>query len=262
MTDVLPAAWAAFTGVLGLLIGSFLNVVAWRVPRGESIVSPPSACPACGHAIRARDNVPVLGWLLLRGRCRDCRAPISARYPLVELGTGILFAVVALRLGDRPALLPAYLAFAAGGVALALIDLDVRRLPDVIVLPLYVVLPVLLAVDGDPHALLRAALGGALLGGVYLVIALVARGAMGWGDVKLAAPVGAMMGYLSWGTLLAGGFGAFVIGAAVGVVLIVASGAGRKTAVPFGPFMLVGAVAAILGAGGLGDAYLRALGAA
>lgn len=262
MTELSPLVWSAVAGVLGLLIGSFLNVVAWRVPRGESIVTPPSACPACGHAIRPRDNVPVLGWLLLRGHCRDCAAPISVRYPLVELGTGVLFAVVALRLGDRPALLPAYLAFAAGGVALALIDLDVRRLPDVIVLPLYVVLPVLLAVDGDPHALLRAALGGALLGGVYLVIALVARGAMGWGDVKLAAPVGAMMGYLSWGTLLAGGFGAFVIGAAVGVVLIVASGAGRKTAVPFGPFMLVGAVAAILGAGGLGDAYLRALGAA
>ncbi|MDO7867404.1 prepilin peptidase [Nocardioides jiangxiensis] len=257
-----PVAWAAVAGVLGLLIGSFLNVVAWRVPRGESIVSPPSACPACGHVIRARDNVPVLGWVLLRGRCRDCRAPISARYPLVELGTGVLFAVVALRLGDRPALLPAYLAFVAGGVALALIDLDVRRLPDVIVLPLYVVLPVLLAVDGDPHALLRAALGGALLGGVYLVIAVVARGAMGWGDVKLAAPVGAMLGYLSWGTLLAGGFGAFVIGAVVGVLLIVVSGAGRKTAVPFGPFMLVGAAAAILGAGGLGDAYLRAVGAA
>lgn len=259
MTELPAAAWAAIAGVLGLLIGSFLNVVIHRVPRGESIVRPPSACPACGHEIRARDNVPVLGWLLLRGRCRDCSAPISARYPLVELGTALLFAVIALRLADRPALLPAYLAFAAGGVALSLIDLDVRRLPDVIVLPLYVVLPVLLAVDGDLESLVRAVIGGAVLGAIYLSIAFAAPGAMGWGDVKLAAPIGAMMAYLSWGTLLTGAFGAFVLGAAVGVLLIVARGAGRRTAVPFGPFMILGAVCAILGAGGLGDAYLNAL---
>lgn len=259
MTTLPPVAWAAFSGVLGLLIGSFLNVVVHRVPRGESVVRPPSACPACGHEIRARDNVPVLGWLLLRGRCRDCAAPISARYPLVELGTGVLFAVVGLRLADRPALLPAYLAFAAGGIALSLIDLDVRRLPDVIVLPLYVVLPVLLAVDGDPSALVRAVIGGAVLGAIYLAIAYAAPGAMGFGDVKLAAPIGAMTAYLSWGTLLTGAFGAFLLGALVGILLIVARGAGRRTAVPFGPFMVLGAVCAILGAGGLGDAYLHAL---
>ncbi len=253
------AAWACLSGCLGLLIGSFLNVVVWRVPRGESVVSPPSACPACGHAIRPRDNVPVLGWLLLRGRCRDCRAPISVRYPLVEISSGVLFAVVAVRFADQPTLMPAYLAFAAGAVALALIDLDVRRLPDVIVLPAYVVLPLLFVLDGDPQALARALLGGAVLGGVYLLIATVARGAMGWGDVKLAAPVGAVMAYLSWGTLLAGGFGAFLLGGLVGTLLLVAGGAGRKTAVPFGPFMLVGAALAILGAGGLGDAYLRAV---
>lgn len=254
-----PAAWVGSAGVLGLLIGSFLNVVVWRLPRGESVVFPPSSCPSCGHVIRSRDNVPVLGWLLLHGRCRDCRAPISARYPLVELGTAMLFAVVAWRFVDEPRLLPAYLAFTAGAVALALIDLDVRRLPDVIVLPAYVVLPLLLAADGDPRALRRALLGGALLGAIFLVIALSARGAMGWGDVKLAVPLGAITGYLSWGTLLVGSFGAFVLGAAVGIGLLVAGGANRKSAIPFGPFLLVAAGAAILGAGRLGDAYLHTL---
>ena len=255
-----PLVWAAAAGILGLVIGSFLNVVVWRVPRGESVVSPPSACPACGHPIRARHNVPVLGWVLLRGRCFDCRTPISARYPLVELGTGLAFALVALRFSDDVRMLPAYLAFTGAGVALALIDLDVRRLPDVLVLPLYVALGALLAVAGDGEALLRAAQGAAALFGFFLLVAVAAPGAMGFGDVKLAGVIGGITAYLSWGTLLVGAFGAFLLGAIVGVILIVATGAGRKTAVPFGPFMLLGAAAAILGAGGLGDAYLQAIG--
>lgn len=258
-SELLAVAVPVLAGLLGTVIGSFLNVVIWRLPRGESVVSPPSACPACGHRIRARDNVPVLGWLLLRGHCRDCSSPISARYPLVELGTGILFAVVALRLADQPALLPAYLAFTAAGIALALIDLDVRRLPDVVVLPLYVALGVLLAVGGDGEALVRAAQGAAVLFGFFLLVAVAAPGAMGFGDVKLAGVIGGITAYLSWGTLLTGAFAAFLTGAVVGVILMVATGAGRKTAVPFGPFMLLGAGAAILGAGGLGDAYLRAI---
>ncbi|HLZ37861.1 MAG TPA: prepilin peptidase [Mycobacteriales bacterium] len=116
-------------GVLGLVIGSFLNVVARRLPRAESIVAPGSRCPACRHPIRARDSVPVISWLALEGRCRDCAAPISPRYPLVELLTGLLFAVLAVRFGTA-AELPAYLYLAAAGVALTLIDLDVRRLPN------------------------------------------------------------------------------------------------------------------------------------
>jgi leader peptidase (prepilin peptidase) / N-methyltransferase len=257
---VTPLAWASAAGVLGLVIGSFLNVVVWRVPRGESVVSPPSACPACGHPIRARHNVPVLGWLLLRGRCFDCRTPISARYPLVELGTGVAFAVVALRFSDDVRMLPAYLAFTGAGIALALIDLDVRRLPDVVVLPLYVALGALLAVGGDGEALLRAAQGAAALLAFFLLVAVVAPGAMGFGDVKLAGVIGGITAYLSWGTLLTGAFAAFLLGAVVGVILMVATGAGRKTAVPFGPFMLLGVLVAVLAGQELAGAYLASTG--
>ncbi|HEX5088229.1 MAG TPA: prepilin peptidase [Nocardioides sp.] len=250
---------ALLVGVLGSAVGSFLNVVAHRVPRGESVVSPPSACPDCGTAIRPRHNVPVVGWLVLRGRCFDCRSPISARYPLVEAGVAVLFVLAALRFADQPRLLPAYLAFAGIAGALALIDLDVRRLPDSIVLPAYPVLCALLALDGDPHALLRAAIGGVVLFAFYLVVAVVAVGAMGFGDVKLAGVVGAMTAYLSWGTLLSGAFLGFLLGAVAGLLLIAAGRAGRRSAVPFGPFMLLGAWTAVLGAGHLGDYYLALL---
>jgi len=253
------AAMAVLVGVLGSAVGSFLNVVAHRVPRGLSVVNPPSACPDCGTPIRNRHNVPVLGWLVLRGRCYDCKAPISARYPLVEAGVAALFVLTGLRFAEEPRLLPAYLAFAGIGGALALIDLDVRRLPSSIVLPSYPVLGILLALDGDGGALLRAALGAAVLFVVYLAIAMVAVGAMGFGDVRLAGLIGGMTAYLSWGTLLTGAFLGFLLGAAAGLLLIAARRAGRRSAVPFGPFMILGAWTAVLGAGHLGDHYLALL---
>lgn len=243
-------------GVLGLLVGSFLNVVIHRVPAGESIVRPGSRCPTCGHAIRARHNVPVLGWLLLKGRCFDCSAPIGVRYPLVEAGTAALFVGVVLKFSDEPRLWPAYLYLAAIGVALALIDLDVHRLPDVIVLPSFLALAALLLVAGNLHALLRALEGGAALFVFFYAIAVVAKGAMGLGDVKLAGVLGGAMAYLSWGTLLTGAFLSFLLGSVVGVLLMSVGKAGRKTAIPFGPFMIIGAMAAVLGAGRIGDAYL------
>lgn len=254
------ALYMALLVALGLLIGSFLNVVIYRVPSGESIVRPPSACPLCGHVVRNRHNVPVLGWLVLRGRCFDCRAPISVRYPLVEAGTAALFVCVALKFSDEPRLWPAYLYVAAIGVALALIDLDVHRLPDAIVVPSYGVLAALLLIGWDPHALLRALGGAAALFAFYYLIAVIAKGAMGFGDVKLAGVLGGAMAYISWGTLLTGAFLAFIAGSLVGVILMAIGKAGRKTAIPFGPFMIIGALAAILGAGGLGDAYLSHLG--
>jgi leader peptidase (prepilin peptidase)/N-methyltransferase len=261
MNEMTPGLVAGMCAVLGLAIGSFLNVVAHRVPRGESVVSPPSACPQCGEPIRSRHNVPVLGWLLLRGRCYDCGSGISARYPLVEAGTAVLFAFAGWRFADRPALLVAYLAFAAVAVALTLIDLDVRRLPNAIVLPAYPVLAVLLALDADREDLLRAGLGAAVLFAFFFLLAMAAPGSMGFGDVKLAGVVGGMTAYLSWGTALTGAFGAFVLGALAGVLLMVGKRAGRRTAVPFGPFMLVAAWGSILGASGLGDLYLARIGA-
>ena len=257
------AVLAVFVGVLGLAVGSFLNVVVYRVPLGRSVIRPASACPRCGAAIRPRDNVPVLSWLLLRGKCRDCAAPISGRYPLVEGLTASLFVAIVLRftvVQDAAWAIPAYLYLAAIGVALALIDLDVHRLPDAIVLPSYPAAAALLALAswgaGDWQALLRAAEGGAALWVLYLGLSLVKQGAMGFGDVKLAGILGAYLGWLGWGDLAVGAFAAFFVGGLVSVGLLLAKKAGRRTAIPFGPWMLIGAAIGIAVGGPAWAAYL------
>ena len=262
MSDAaLTAPLAALCGVLGLLVGSFLNVVVHRVPRGESVVRPASRCPACGHAVRPRDNVPVVSWLLLRGRCRDCTAPISALYPRVELGTGLLFAAVAALVGTSWAL-PAYLYLAAIAVALALIDLDEQRLPDAIVKPSYVVAAVLLAAasaaTGEWSALLRAGIGCAALLALYAPLWLF--GGMGRGDVKLAGVLGLNLGWWSWGALVAGTFAAFLLGGTVGVALLLLRRAGRRSRIPFGPSMLAGALLALFAAAPVVGWYLDLVG--
>ena len=253
------ALLAVLTGLLGLAIGSFLNVVIWRVPRGESVVSPPSHCPHCDAPIRNRDNIPVLSWLLLRGRCRDCSAPISARYPAVELLTAAVFVVLTLRIGVEWSL-PAYLYLGAIGVALALIDIDVRRLPDQIVLPSYPVALVLLTgaslLTGEWWSLGRGLIGLVALFAFYFLLALIYPSGMGFGDVKLAGLVGLYLAYLGWGELVTGAFLGFLFGGVVGGLLMVARRAGRKSKIPFGPFMLLGALAAILAGGALADLYL------
>lgn len=258
MTVLIIAVCAA----LGLLIGSFLNVVIWRVPRGESLVSPGSHCPECDRQIRPRDNVPVLSWLLLRGRCRDCDARISARYPLVELGTAIVFAILAARLGAQVALV-AFLYLGAIGVALTMIDIDTKRLPNAIVLPSYLVAGALLtvaaAVDGDWWSLLRAALGMAALYGLYFGLALIYPAGMGFGDVKLSGVLGLYLGWLGWSELIAGGFLGFLFGGVVGGALMAVRRAGRKSQIPFGPFMLLGALVAIVYGPALADLYLDAV---
>lgn len=252
-----------FCAVLGLLIGSFLNVVIWRVPRGESIVSPPSHCPGCDRPIRPRDNVPVLSWLLLRGRCRDCGTGISGRYPAVELATAVVFGVLAWRFGFDWAL-PAYLYLGAIGVALAMIDIDVHRLPNAIVLPSYGVAAVLLlipaVIDGAWGDYLRAALGGLVLFGFYFLLAFIYPSGMGFGDVKLAGVLGAYLGWLGWGVLLIGGFIGFLLGGVVGGGLMLVHRAGRKSKIPFGPFMLTGAFIAILAGQWIFDGYLNLMG--
>ncbi|GAB3597219.1 A24 family peptidase [Angustibacter peucedani] len=246
--------------VLGLVIGSFLNVVVWRVPRGESVVRPGSHCPRCGREIRGRDNVPVLSWLLLRGRCRDCGEPISIRYPLVEAVTGLLFGVVAWRIGLAWEL-PAYLYLVAISVALALIDVDVRRLPNAIVLPSYGVMGALLllpaVVDGRWDDLLRGVVGGAVLFALYFLLAFINPRGMGFGDVKLAGVLGLALGFIGWGALAVGAFAGFLLGGLYGAVLMVAKRATRKSAIPFGPFMLAGALLAVLVGQRLADWYLQ-----
>lgn len=261
LTAFVPIA----AGVFGLLIGSFLNVVVWRVPRGESIVSPPSACPRCGHQIRARDNVPVVSWLLLRGRCRDCGEPIARRYPLVELGTGIAFALAAWVVGLSWTL-PAVLYLVAIGIALALIDLDVHRLPDAIVLPSYLAAGALLALASwnpggasDWGALLRAAIGGAAFFAVYFAIVLVYPAGMGFGDVKLAGVLGMYLGWFGWGALAFGWFAAFLLGGVFAIGLVLTRRATRKSGVPFGPWMILGALVGVIAGGPVLGWYLTLL---
>lgn len=260
-----PAVALGTLGVVGLVIGSFLNVVVWRVPRGESLVSPPSACPRCGHRIRPRDNVPVLSWLVLRGRCRDCGAAIARRYPLVEAATGVVFVLVGIRFGWA-AELPAYLYLAALGLALALIDLDVHRLPDRLVLPAYPTLAVLLGVasgvHGDWAALGRAGIGAAALLLLYGSLWFVRPDAMGFGDVKLSGVVGAGLAWVGWGPLVIGAFAAFLLGGAYGVALIATRRGGRRSRVPFGPWMVLGAALGVAAGGALWSDYLGVVGLA
>lgn len=255
---------AVLCGVLGLAVGSFLNVVIWRVPRGESVVRPASRCPGCSSEIAPRDNVPVLSWLLLHARCRGCGARISARYPLVELATGALFAGMAVRLSDAHhgwALLPAFLYLAAIGVALTAIDLDTQKLPNRIVLPSYPVLLALVAVPsllvGDAAALVRGLLAGAVLYAAYFVLCFATAGrGLGFGDVKLAGLLGFGLGWLGWPSVLVGVLAAHLVGGLVVIGLVLVAGAGRKTRVPFGPMLIAGALVGIFAGVPLGSAYL------
>lgn len=261
-------------GLFGSAIGSFLNVVIYRVPKGRSVVSPPSACGSCGHVVRPIDNIPLLSWLILRGRCRDCRAPISVRYPLVELGAAVAFAVVAWRfLPDLASSaaggvaagiqLVAFLYLAAISLALALIDLDTRRLPDVLVLPAYAVGTVLFtagaAVSGRWADLAMSGLGIVALGGTYLALALIRPGGMGMGDVKLAGALGLFLGWLGLPALLVGAVGGFVLGGVVGVGLLL-GGHGRGARIAFGPWLLGGAWLGILAGQPIAEAYLALFG--
>jgi leader peptidase (prepilin peptidase)/N-methyltransferase len=245
--------------VLGLVIGSFLNVVVWRVPRDESVSRPASHCPGCDRPIRPYDNIPVISWLVLHGRCRDCQERISIRYPLVEAGTGALFGVTAAYLGWSWAL-PAFLYLVAVGVALSLIDIDVHRLPNKIVLPSYAVVGALLVVatigTGDWSALLRAAVGGVALYLFYFLLMFVYPKGMGFGDVKLAGVLGMSLGWLGWGPLVVGAFLGFLLGGVVGGGLMAVKLATRKSRIPFGPFMITGAYVAVLFGAHLTHLYL------
>lgn len=257
-------------GLFGLVIGSFLNVVIHRVP-AKIPLTRESRCPNCDAPVRPWQNVPVLSWLLLRAKCASCGAPISARYPLVELATGLVFVGVAgLFLGGSldwsavPVIL-AYLYLASISIALALIDLDTRRLPNTIVLPAYVVLAILFTAAcllGAPgEALLRAAIGGAALYAFYFLLRLIRPGGMGGGDVKLAGVLGMAIGWLGWGSLIVGAFAAFILGGAIGVALMLARRATRKSAIPFGPWMIAGAWIGIVAGEDIAHWYLGLLGA-
>lgn len=259
--SALPVWYVPFViGVFGLLIGSFLNAVIHRVPNNISLMGR-SACPKCDHVIRAYDNIPVLSWLFLRGKCRDCYAPISLRYPVVEAGHSLFWVLLAVYVGQEP-ILPLLLFFASVTVALALIDLDTLRLPDVIVLPTLVIvglsLGLLAATTGDWAAMQRAALGAIAFPALLFPFFLI--GGMGFGDVKLAPSLGALTAWFSIGSAVIGLFAGFVIGGVAGVALIVAGKVKRRTPIPFGPALLAGTWVGILWGASLTETYLRVTG--
>ncbi len=234
----------AVAGVLGLVVGSFLNVVIHRLPNEKSVVSPPSSCPSCGSRIAPRDNVPVLSWIALGGRCRSCRAPIAVRYPLVELSNGALWVLVlkaAPSWGD--AATGAFLVSAS--IALLAIDYDHQILPDVITLP-GIVVGLALAFVSVRRTPLEAALGALLgAGGLYLLAftyeKIAGQEGMGLGDVKMLGMIGALLGPAGVVvTVLLGS----ISGSVVGLGLILTRGGDGKTRLPFGVFLALGAIAA------------------
>jgi leader peptidase (prepilin peptidase) / N-methyltransferase len=241
-----------FALLFGLVVGSFLNVVAHRLPRGDSLAGPRSRCPQCGTQLRAIDNVPVLSWLALRGRCHHCGARISARYPLVELGTAALYvAVVATQ--DDAARIALGLLLVTALVPITLIDLERRIIPNRITGP--AALAALVAIAAlDLDFLPEALIAGVAAGGFFFVAALVYPSGMGMGDVKLAGVLGLYLGR----AVAPAVFIALIGGVVVGVAVIARKGAreGRKTAVPFGPFLALGGLIALFAGGDLIDAYL------
>lgn len=260
MIDETPLrlAWAVAVGLLGLAVGSFVNVVIWRVPRKESVVAPASRCPGCDTPIRPLDNVPVLSWLLLRGRCRACGVGISARYPLVELAGGLLFAGAAWKL-QLDWSLPAFLLFLATLLAIALIDLEHYIVPNRILLPVVPTTAALLALaaalDGAWGDLGRGLAASAVAFVGLLVVHVISPRGMGMGDVKLALLLGLLLGWLSWGHVALGLFLGFLFGAVVGVVLLATGIRSRREAVPFAPFLAAGSVVAVFAGNPILDWY-------
>jgi leader peptidase (prepilin peptidase) / N-methyltransferase len=249
---VFPLASLAFIG--GMITGSFVGVVAHRVPQGRSIIGPRSECPSCGAQIAAYDNLPVVSWLLLGGRCRSCGDRIPARYPLIELAVGVAFAATTLVLHDDTAALALGLVFVALLAAITLTDLERRVIPNAILIAGALIGTGIVAAT-DPGSLperLAAAAGG---GGFLLLFALIYPRGMGMGDVKLAAVMGLFLG----ATVVPALFVAIVLGALVGFGLMLRYGPeARKHAVPFGPFLAVGGVVGLLAGGEMIDLYLNA----
>ncbi|CAN5668189.1 A24 family peptidase [soil metagenome] len=250
----------AVAAALGLIFGSFGSVVAFRVPLRQSLGGR-SRCPRCGHTIHAADNVPVVSYLLQRGRCRHCGDRISTRYPLVELTTAILFALAAWKFGAT-ATTVVYAAFFWVLVVLSIIDLDHRKLLNRIVVPAFALgwagLIAVTLLGGDLERLQDAVLGAAIFGGFIFAIAFIYPAGMGGGDVKLAFVLGTFLGYLDTpGVVVVGMFLSFLVGSVIGVATILAGGGGRKTQVPFGPSLALGTVIAIFAGRPLLDAYLR-----
>ena len=235
--------------VAGLVIGSFLTVVVDRVPQGGSVNAPPSRCGSCGLRLGPLDLVPVLSWVALRGKCRRCRAPIGIDPIVIELTTAALFVLMAIRFDDTLAAIPAYCILMAVLVAQTWIDLKTKRLPREITYTGVILGAIALAIAAividEPERIWMMTLGAVIaLLTMWLIYAL-SRGGMGDGDVRLAPLLGMYLGWLNPGIVLPGLFFGFIAGAVVGVALMIGDRAGRRTAVPFGPFLALGTIVAI-----------------
>jgi len=245
-----PALFLAFVG--GLMAGSFVTVVGYRVPRGESIVGPRSRCTTCGAQIAAYDNVPVFSWVVLRGRSRCCGERISARYPLTELALGALYAATVAVLWDDPTEVALGLVFVTVLVAITLTDLDRRVIPNKVLL-VGAIAGVAIAAVGDPSSLPERAIAAAAAGGGLFLVALAYPKGMGLGDVKLAAVMGLFLGRNVAPAILV----ALFAGSIVGLALIARHGAAaRKRAIPFGPFLALGGIVGLLAGDQLVSWYL------
>jgi leader peptidase (prepilin peptidase)/N-methyltransferase len=247
-----PIASLAFVG--GIVTGSFVGLVAHRLPRGRSIVGPRSVCDSCDATIAAYDNVPVVSWLLLRGRCRNCGARIPLRYPLIELAVGAAFAATAVVLHNDPAQLALGLVFVAMLAAITVTDLERHIIPNSILLA-GAVAGLLLAAATDPASLPERGIAAAAAGGLLLAIGLAYPRGMGMGDVKLAAVMGLYLGSAVAPALFVG----VLSGALVGLGVMLARGSeARKLAIPFGPFLALGGVVGLLAGDQIIDLYLNA----
>lgn len=242
----------AFAAFIGALFGSFFNVVAYRLPRGESLSHPRSRCPGCETPIKPYDNVPILSWLALRGKCRACGSRISLRYPLVEASTAVLCGLVVLTKGfDEDAILP--LVFVLLMVPVTLIDLDHRIIPNKLMIIGAAAAPALV-LWLEPDAIAEHLIAGVAAGGFFLVAVLAYPRGMGVGDIKLAAVLGLFLGRAVGPAI----FIALISGTLVGALIMARKGVaeGRKTAVPFGPFLALGGVVALFVGDAMVDWYL------
>ena len=244
------AVTALVAGLAGLVAGSFATTAAARVPGGQNLFRPLGRCPKCGGTLGLADLVPVAAWVRLRGKCRACGQPFGFWYLAAEVITCALFAGLGAGFGPSPAL-PAFCYLAAVAVALAIIDLNQRRLPDLLTLPSYPVALALLTVAAPfiPNGwsrVIHGLIGMAILGIFYLFLAVVYPAGIGWGDVKLSGVIGLYLGWAGARVFVAGVLAGYLLAAAAGIGLIAAGRATRKTPIPFGPFILAGALAAIL----------------
>jgi leader peptidase (prepilin peptidase)/N-methyltransferase len=259
MEFLITAYLITFLFLFGITIGSFLNVVIYRVPNGGNI-NGRSNCPKCNHQIRAYDNIPVLSWILLAGKCRDCKASISPRYPLVELANGLAWVGLGLFFGLDP-ILPLLLILASATITLTMIDFDTMTLPNVITYPIFILTVVYLTAlafyTSDWDSLISAGLGALVYFAFFFLMWFLTGGrGLGFGDVKLAPTLGAMIGWFTLNGTFVGIMGAFILGG-IPAGIVMALGIIKKgTQIPFGPMLILGAWVGLLFGESLSSAYL------